>query len=256
MSDLELQSSSVPEPPAPGLTQWQRVSNTFTAPSRTFDDIKRGNKSWWMPFLLTILFSYVLFAAITVKVGWQQVAENNISLNAKQEARMDQLTPAQRANAMKFAGAFTEVIMAASPVMILIAASLVSLVLWGTINFVFGGKAKFPEIFAVNFYCTLPNIFPPILGTIALFAGLAPESFNLNNVAGTNLAYYLSIQDTNKGLYAFASQIDIISIWVAILLSIGIARVAGKNKSAGYITVFGWWAVWTVLRVLGGVLAG
>ena len=28
-----------------GLTQWQRVANTFTAPSKTFEDIKRGNRS-------------------------------------------------------------------------------------------------------------------------------------------------------------------------------------------------------------------
>jgi Yip1 domain len=206
--------------------------------------------------LITLLFSYVLFAGITMKVGWRQVAENNINMSPKQAARMDQLNPDQRANAMKMAGGFTEVIMALSPIVVLIVASLISLLLWGTINFAFGGKASFPEIFAVNFYCTLPNIIPPILGTIALFAGLAPESFNINNVAGTNVAYYLSFQDTNKALYAVASQIDIISIWVAILLSIGIAKVAGKNKSAGYITVFGWWAVWTILRVVGGLMAG
>jgi len=43
MSDLELQSAAEA---APGLSQWQRVSNTFSAPSKTFEDIKRGNKSW------------------------------------------------------------------------------------------------------------------------------------------------------------------------------------------------------------------
>ena len=241
---------------ARGLTQWQRVVNTFFAPSKTFEDIKRGNKSWWLPFLITILFSYVLFAGITMKVGWQQVAENNVSMSPKQAARMDQLNPEQRANAMKFAGVLTEGIMASSPIVILIGASLVSLLMWGTINFGFGAKTTFAQIFAVNFYATLPNIIPPILGTIALFAGLAPESFNINNIAGTNVAYYLPFQDTNKALYAFASQIDIISIWVAILLSIGIAKLAGKNKSAGYITVFGWWAVWTLLRVAGGLIAG
>lgn len=252
MSDLQTQPTAAPA----GLSQWQRVTNTFAAPSKTFEDIKRGNWSWWMPFLITVLFSYVLFAAITAKVGWQQVAENNISMRPKQEARMDQLNPEQRANAKKLAGVITEIIVAASPVMILLAATIVALLMWGTINFVFGGKAKFGEIYAVNFYSTLPNIIPPILGAIALFAGLAPESFNINNVAGTNLAYYLSFQDTNKALYAVASQIDFVSIWVAVLLSIGIAKVAGKNKSAGYITVFGWWAVWTLIRVAGGLMAG
>ena len=48
MSDLGVQPAA---DVAPGLSQWQRVTNTFTAPSKTFEDIKRGNKSWWMPFL-------------------------------------------------------------------------------------------------------------------------------------------------------------------------------------------------------------
>ncbi|MGH9604474.1 MAG: Yip1 family protein [Terracidiphilus sp.] len=256
MSDLEVQPTAEPVPAGSGLSQWQRVVNAFAAPSKTFEDIKRGNRSWWLPFLIMILFSYVLFAGITMKVGWQQVAQNNIGMNPKQAARIDQLNADQKASAIRVAGTITEIIMAASPVVILIVASIVSLLLWGTINFGFGGKTSFGQIFAVNMYATLPNIFPAILGTIALYAGLAPESFKINNVAGTNVAYYLSFQDTNKALYAFASQIDIISIWVAILLSIGIAKLAGKNKSAGYITVFGWWAVWTVLRVIGGLVAG
>jgi len=257
MSDPgRVQPVAGPAPQSPGLNQWQRVTNTFTAPSKTFEDIKRGNKSWWLPYLITVLFSFVLFVGITMKVGWEQVAENNIRMNPKQAARMDQLTPEQHANAMRFAGAFTEIIVSASPVMVLLGASVVSLLVWSTINFGFGGKATFGEVFAVNFYATLPNIIPPILGTIALFAGLAPESFMINNVAGTNVAYYLSFQDTNKALYAFASQLDFVSIWVAVLLSIGIAKVAGKSRSAGYITVFGWWAVWTLIRVGMGLMAG
>ena len=55
--------------PTVGLTQWQRVSNTFTAPSKTFEDIKRGNKSWWMPLIIIVVFSYILFAGITMKIG-------------------------------------------------------------------------------------------------------------------------------------------------------------------------------------------
>jgi hypothetical protein len=87
MSDLGFQPAGEA---ASGLSQWQRVACTFTAPSKTFEDIQRGNKSWWMPFLITVLASYVLFAAITVKVGWGQVAENVIHQNAKSEEKMAQ----------------------------------------------------------------------------------------------------------------------------------------------------------------------
>lgn len=245
MGNLDLQFGASAVQTSAGLTQWQRVGNTFLAPSKTFDDINRGNRSWWLPFLISVLLTYVLFAAITMKVGWTQVATNNMAMNPKQAQRLDALTPEQRARGLKIAGIFTEVITAASPVVILIFASIVSLILWGTINFVFGGKATFQQIFAVNMYAMLPKALVPILASAAVFAGLAPESFNINNMAATNVAYFLSIQDTNRALYAVLSQIDIIAIWAAILLSIGIAKVARKNHSAGFATVFGWWAIWT-----------
>ena len=48
-------SDQVVQPAAevtPGLTQLQRIVNIFTAPSKTFTDIKRGHKSWWLPFVI------------------------------------------------------------------------------------------------------------------------------------------------------------------------------------------------------------
>jgi Yip1 domain len=246
MSDFEVRPAAEA---APGLTQWERVSDTFFAPSKTFADIKRGNRSWWLPFLITIAFSYLLFAGVTMKVGWQQVAQNNLAMNAKQSERMSSLSQDQRDRAMKMIGVVTEISVAASPVLILIFAALVSLILWGTINFGFGGKSTYGEVFAVNMYATLPFIIRSVLGTAALFAGMAPDSFNIQNAAATNPAYFLSIQDTNHALYALLSQVDILAIWVAILLSMGIAKVAGKSKSAGFITVFGWWVLVILIRV-------
>ncbi len=240
----------------PGLTQWQRVANTFSAPSKTFEDIKRGNKSWWMPFLLVVLSSYLLFAGVALKVGWQQVAENAIKASPKQADRLSQLPPDQYANAMRVTAVVTEISAAARPVIILLSALLVGLVLWGTVNFGLGGKESFGTILAVYFYASLPLIAQPLLGTLALFAGLAPESFNLGNSAGTNVAYYLPLEETNKALYALAMQFDIVNIWSAVLLSIGIAVVTGKKRSTCYAIVFSWWAVWALIRVAGGLLAG
>ncbi len=87
-----------------GLTQWQRAGNVFITPSKTFDDIERGNCSWWLPFLILLFFSYLLFAGITMKIGWQQVAANNVAVNPRQAQRIDQLNPAQRATAIQIAG--------------------------------------------------------------------------------------------------------------------------------------------------------
>jgi hypothetical protein len=243
MSDPEVQAVPGSVPASPGLSQVQRVISTFTAPSKTFEDIKRGNKSWWLPFLILVLVSYVLFAAITFKVGWAQVAENVIHLNPKSEERMAQAPPAQREMSMKWTQYGMEGSFAASPIPILVAAAIISLVLWGTINFVFGGNAKFGSVFAVWMFAALPGIFKSLLGAIVLFAGASPESFNLNNFAPTNVGAFLSPTETNAALYKIATAIDVTTIWYLVLFSIGIAIVAGVKRSSGYIAVFGWWAI-------------
>ncbi|MGC2741826.1 MAG: hypothetical protein WA672_01470, partial [Candidatus Angelobacter sp.] len=57
-----------PEPGGPGLSEPQRLVNTFIAPSKTFTDIRR-NASWWVPFLLISIFSISFFVMIDKKVG-------------------------------------------------------------------------------------------------------------------------------------------------------------------------------------------
>jgi hypothetical protein len=117
----------------------------------------------------------------------------------------------------------------------------------GTINFLFGGKATFPALFSVWMFASLPTLIKTLLGLIVLFAGMAPESFNLANYAPTNLGAFLSPQDVNAGLYRLASAIDLTTIWYLILFSMGVATVAGVKKSSGYIAVFGWWGIIVVL---------
>jgi len=246
MSDVDLQPAAEA---APGLSQWQRVSNTFSAPSKTFEDIKRGNKSWWMPFLIMVLVGYVLFGAITLKVGWAQVAENSIHFNPKAEEKLAQAPPEQRAMTMKITQYSMQGGFAASPVIVLVAVALGSLVMWGTINFGFGGKATFGSVFVMWMYAGLPGIFKSLLGALVLFTGAAPESFNLNNFAPTSLGAFLNQLETNAALYKLASALDVTTIWSMVLLAIGLATVAGVKRSSGYIAVFGWWGLITVISV-------
>jgi Yip1 domain len=240
MNDMGVQSATVQ---APGLSQWQRVANIFTAPSKTFEDIRRGNKSWWMPLIIMAIVGYVLFAAIYTKIGMQQVVENQIRMDPKAAERMAQVPPEQRETGEKISLYITEGIFIASPVMVMVIAAIVSLVMWGTINFVFGGKATFASVFAVWFYAGLPSIIKSLLGTIVVFAGMAPESFNIKNFAPTNLGAFLDPIETNKALYALATSLDAITIWTLVLIGMGTATVAGVKRGSGYIAVFGWWAI-------------
>ena len=250
MSDMDVQPAAEPSAQAPGLSQMQRVISTFTAPSKTFEDIKRGNKSWWMPLLIMAIVGYAFFAVIATKVTMQTVVDNQMKLASEsQQEQMAKATPEQREMQTKISLYVTEGIFIASPLFLLAVAAVVSLVLWGTINFVFGGKAKFGAIFAVWFFANLPSIFKTLLGILVVFLSNTPETFNIKNFAPTNVGAFLPVMETNHAVYALASSLDIVSIWCMVLMGIGVATVAGVKRSSGYIAVFGWWVIVVLVGV-------
>ncbi|HTB95763.1 MAG TPA: YIP1 family protein [Terracidiphilus sp.] len=246
MSDSQILPVAVP---APGLTQGQRVAYIFTAPSKTFEDIKQGHKSWWLPFLIFVIVGYIFFAVVYTKIGMQQVVDNQIHMNPAQEEKLAQAPPEQRAMSAKVSLYITEGVFIANPLFLLGGLALMSLGLLGTINFGFGGKAKFGSIFSVWMYAALPSLIKTILGIAVIYAGTAPESFNIKNFAPTNLGAFLNPMDTNKALYSLASSMDIITIWTLVLLGMGTAIVAGVKRSSGYVAVFGWWAIFIIIGV-------
>lgn len=234
---------------AAGLSQWRRVVCVFTAPTRIFAEIQRGRRSWWLPLILISVITYILFAVVASRIGMQQVVDNQMHLNPQAEEKLAQAPPAQRELANKISLYVTEGVFLANPVLTLAGIALLSLGLWGTINLVFGGKAKFAGIFAVWMYATLPSIIKTLLGIVVIYGGIAPESFNIKNFAPTNIGAFLNPLETNHALYALASSLDVVVIWSLALLSIGTAMVAGVKRQSGYIAVFGWWAIYVLIGV-------
>jgi hypothetical protein len=247
MSELEVQPAGQA---ASGLTQWQRVAYTFSAPSKTFEDIKRGYKSWWLPFVIMAIIGYIFFAAVSFKIGMQSVVDNQMKFDPKAAEKMAQAPPDQREMIAKVSLYVTEGVFIANPAFVLGGVALFSLGLWGTINFVFGGKAKYGSVFSVYMFAALPSIVKTLLGTVAIFF-TEPESFNIKNFAPTNLAalLYPNPAEASKVLYSLTSWIDGVTIWTLVLLAIGTATVAGVKRGSGYIAVFGWWAIFVLISV-------
>ncbi|HUY94755.1 MAG TPA: YIP1 family protein [Terracidiphilus sp.] len=241
-----------------GLSQVQRVTNMFSAPSKTFTDIRNGHSSWWLPFVIYVILGYCFFAVVNTKVGIRQASENQIHLSGqKTQDRLAQLTPEQREANMKITTTITTWVFYLSPVFVLIWGVVAAAVLLGTINFGFGGKAKFGSVFSMWMYAMLPySVIKPILGIAVLLAGAAPESFNMKNYAPTNVGAFLSPTDTGAALYAFCTSLDAVTIWTLVLMGIGLATVAGVKRGSGYFSVFGWWVLIVLLGVGSAIVMG
>ncbi len=236
------------------LTQGERLIDTFIAPSKTFTDILR-DQSWWLPFLLTVLVSYGYLFAVQKQVGWDTVVQNTLKQDTKASERLANATPEARAQAQSITLAIVKYTFYASPLLALLFAAVVALVLWGTINFIFGGHATYGRVFAVWMYGTLPVLITSILVVVTLFAGMDKEAFNLSNPVGTNIGFYLPTESA-KWLTTLTGALDIIWIWSLALVGIGLAIVAKVKRASGLTAVFGWWLLLLLLRVGYAAISG
>ncbi|MGA7523494.1 MAG: YIP1 family protein [Acidobacteriaceae bacterium] len=242
-----------PEASAAPLNQVERVVDTFVAPSKTFTDLRRS-ASWWLPWLIGVIVTLGLGYSIQSRITWEKAYDNILKQNPKQAQRLEQLPPEQQARQKQIAAKFTGIIFWASPALGLLFSVIIAAILLATINFGFGGTSKFSQMFALVIYGFLPLALKAILGIVTIFAGVDPDSFNLNNYVGTNIGYYLP-QDISKPLMALATSIDMFTIWILILLTIGCAIIGNVKKGKAATAVFGWWILIVAAKMIGAMFS-
>lgn len=233
----------------PPLSQAERVIDTFVAPSKTFTDIRR-NSSWWMPWLLISIVSLVMIVVVDKKVGFDRVSENQVQLSAKATARLDQLTPEQRAQQMDLSAKITKWFSYGWPIITIIVAAVFAGVLLATFKFGFGANIGFNQCLAISMYAFLPGIIKAILVIISILIS-GGENFSFQNQLASNLGVLFD-PNSSRFLYSIGSSIDLFNIWTLVLTGIGYACVTRLKRGTCMGVVFGWW----VLTTLGGALFG
>lgn len=240
-----------PAPASEALTETQRVINIFVAPTRTFNDIRRKT-TFWGPLLILVVISVAYGFTIHQKIGWQQVYENNI----RQLPLAAQNAAASQSDTLKTVQVkITEVATYASALLALPFVAIIALVLWVTVNFGLGGKAKYGQIFAVNFYSWMVVDIKMVLAVIAMLAGLSPESFLINNPVGSNVGYYIST-DAPLWLRSICMHLDVFEIWGIVLTCIGVSVVARVSRGKAAAVVVGWWLLMIFVAAGLAVLPG
>jgi hypothetical protein len=233
-----------------GLSQVERVVDTYIAPSKTFTDILRS-ASCWLPLLIMILMTVFYAYSIDKTVGFPDASEVQISKNTAQQEALQSLPAAERAQRMSLAVKITRISTYASSVFVLIFMLLEALILWGLFNFGLGAKTTFGQVFAVVAYAGLARALTWVLSAVLLFAGVGTENFDLRNPVGTNLGYYL--QDSPKWMATAGQFLDVLGLWSLALLIVGMAIISRKKISQSAAVIGGLWIL--ILIVAAGVTA-
>src|SRR6185295_568507 len=103
---------------------------------------------------------------------------------------------------------------------------------------------------------TIVTIIALLLQDKESLAGIDPTKSS--GIVPTNVGAFLP-SDSSPIIMAIASSLDIFSIWYLILLSIGLAAIAGARKITTSKTgglVFGLWAVFVLIKVVWASLFG
>jgi hypothetical protein len=236
------------------LSQVARVVDAYIAPTKTFNDIRR-DASWWLPFVLVCIISFIFAYTCLHKVGLPTLVDSVIHSNASLADRIANAPPDQAAK-IRSSIEMQFKFMYVAPIIILIAGLIISGIFLGTANFAFGGRARYGQMLAVWFYGTLPLLFISILTIITLFAGMQSDNFNIKNTVGTNIGYFLQGGDLPHWLVTLLSSFDVFAIWSAILLTIGVSIVAGIKRGAAAVVVFGWWAIYVLCQTAIAAVTG
>ena len=226
-------STAIPPIPAPapapaGLSEPQRIVNTFVAPSKTFEDIRR-NASWWMPWLLLSIFGLAVGIVMSKKINWEQMVRQQVE-NGPRAAQFESLPKDQQEQQIAIGVKIGRVLVYAAPVFLLIFGLIVAVVLWVTFSFGFAAEIPFSRSMAIVIYSWLPGIVHGVLALITLLLKSDTEGLNPNNLVATNLAYFMDKASNSKILYGMAGALDVITIWSIILMGIGFSVNAATRK--------------------------
>jgi hypothetical protein len=159
---------------------------------------------------------------------------------------MEQLSRTERENAIAGQTKITRGISYGYWAIIFLWNLLIAAILLATFKFALNAELKFSQTFAIVMYAGLALALRGLLAVVMLFAGLDPDSFNLQNPAPSTPGYFLS-PTGSPFLYSLASSIDIFMIWTLVLTALGISIISKKTKfSTALIVVFGWYVVFAL----------
>jgi hypothetical protein len=240
-SDMTPEDAQALEPTSTGMSEIARISGIFFEPKKTFEDIAK-RPSWLLPLVLVILSAMAATFAISQRIGWEQIARQQI----ESSSRAQQLTAEQKEQQVQMGAKMGPLFGYVLP---LVGAPLVDLIIAGVLLGIAAGimsaGIRFKQVFSVICWAGLPGVIKAVLMIVVIYLK-NPEDFNLKNPLAFNAGAFLDPTTASKFLYSIASSIDVFTIWIILLIATGLKAAAGKKLSfSGALTaVVLPWVLW------------
>ncbi|HWW61936.1 MAG TPA: Yip1 family protein [Thermoanaerobaculia bacterium] len=243
MSDIVVDEKPEPNP-------FERLIGVFLWPVRTMQSIAR-RPDWLLPLAVIVVVAIVSSIILTPRMdiegmlreqmaGRKDVSQEQIDSMIKVTKKIQPLTAVFGA--------------AAVPIAVLAAAGLFFVALQ-----MFGGDAKFPQVFSVTAYGWLPIVVQRILLTALVIPRARIRPDRIAGLLKSSLGSFLPV-GRNPALLTLCSSIDVFVIWTLILLIIGYSFAAKLKRGTVAAIVLTIWIVVVLLLTgfagLGSMMQG
>ena len=235
------------EPAPTKASLWEDFVDIFYAPSSVF--ARRSKGEWGMPLLFIVIAATVLF--FLTKNAMQPIMDAEFARqSAKALARNPSVTQEQLESGRKFFEMLGPVFFA---VILTISVIGTGLVLW-LVGKLFDAKESVAAALMIAVYSEVPRIAQVLVHAAqALF--MSPESLNGAYKVTLSLARFMDPDRASPIALALASRVDLFTIWVTVLLAIGLHVVGKISKQQAAIAAVITWVIGG-LPVIFGALRG
>jgi Yip1 domain len=245
MATTPMVAAGAPETPAP-INHFGRMIGVFFSPKTTFEDIAR-NPSWVLPVVLMTLLGLVTAYVMNQKVDWRDVASKRIEESPRAANLSAEQKQQQIEMSAKISPGFAWGIGLCGAILgVLIVASVMLL----AYNVIGGAGARFGAAMGIVSHAFLVTILSTAFLILILYLK-APGTVDLDNPVATNVGAFLP-ESTPKAFMALGRSIDIFSIWILLLISIGFAAVNPKKLKGKSLSIaIAVWAIWVAIKMGG-----
>ena len=223
------ESTSTPIAAAPKTSFWEDVIDIFVSPAAVFR--RREKTSVWPPMLFVALSIAVIFFATFNTL--EPIFDAEFSRRtAKMMAQNPALTPEMLE---KMRGVQTGVAKYGLSIVMIVTMFVLGCVSW-LVGKMFDSKQTFNAALVVAAWAYMPRILGALINAIQ---GLLMDPAKMTSILAISLspARFMDPEATNPILYQMAGRLDLITIWVTVLLAIGLV-VTGK-VTKGRAAIFG-----------------
>ncbi len=241
-------NADVVEPSPVKVGLWADFVDIFYAPSSVF--ARRSDGKFGMPLLFLIVIGTVLF--FLTKNAMQPIMDAEFT---RQTAAAMRKNPNITAEQMASSRGFFEML---APIFFAIVLTIsvlgTGVILW-LVGKLFDAKESVAAAIMVATYSEVPRLVQ-VLVNAAQALVMSPDKLNATNSVAFNLARFMDPDKTSPVLIALASRVDLFTIWITVLLAIGIHVVGKIPRQQAAIVAAITWVVGSLPPVLGALRAG